>query len=377
VVTLTLWVPSDLSPFDEDGGGSTLAQHLADFRDAYPDLQVETIVKKARGRGGLLDFLRTAHVAAPSVLPDLVVLDVDDLRLATQGGLLQPIDGLLPEEVTRDRFSFASQMGQVGEQTMGVAIAAELQHLAYNPALLTSPPVSWTAVISAPEAFVFPAAGQEGNVNDATLVQYLAAGGRVLDEEGMPVLEEEPLRDVLAFYEGAVATGVISPTVVLSMDDTEDAWTALQSGQAGMAVVDSRTFQQTVDHLMRLAPIPTQDGRPASMAKGWVVAMVSSDPERQQLAARLLEWLLAPQFVGLWTYSEGYLPTTSSGLRAWSVSEEERAELETLLEGAVPPVTTSTRVAVGPAMQAALEAVLQGRRTPASAAAEAARAAKP
>ena len=75
IITLKLWLPEELDPYDRRAGANVLAQQLSDFSDTYyPDLQVEVTVKKAHGRGGLLDFMRTARDAAPSILPDLVVL---------------------------------------------------------------------------------------------------------------------------------------------------------------------------------------------------------------------------------------------------------------------------------------------------------------
>lgn len=378
VITLTLWVPEVFSPYQEDTAGVLLAQRLDTFSRTYPNLQVETIVKQAHGRGGLLDFMRSAQVAAPSVLPDLVILDTGELAVATQAELLQPLDGLLPEERAADQFPFATQLGDVEGQTMGVVVAAELKHLAYNPVLFARPPVTWTDVISAPAPFVFPAAGQDGRVNDATLIQYLAADGHMVDGEGNPVLEEGPLRRVLTFYDRGVAAGVISPTVVLALDDVAGAWGLYQEGQASMALVNSRSFRLRGEETVAAAgPIPTQNGDVLTFAEGWAMAMVTSDPQRQQQVAILLDWLLAPSYLGPWARGEGYLPGTLSGLETWSVPEEERAVLEALLEGARPPVDPVARAAIGPPLQTAVEMVLLGRRTPANAAAEASRALEP
>lgn len=378
VVTLRLWVPEVFSPYQEDTAGVLLAQRLNTFSRTYPNLQVETIVKKAHGRGGLLDFMRTAQVAAPSVLPDLVILDTADLALATQADLLQPLDELLPEERATDQFPFATQLGDVEGQAMGVVVAAELQHLVYDPALFARPPLTWTDVLSAPAPFVFPAAGEDGSVNDATLVQYLAAGGHMVDGEGNPVLQEGPLREVLTFYDRAVGAGVISPTVVLAVDDVEGAWGLYQEGQAGLALVNSRSFRLRGEETVAVAgPIPTQEGDVLTFAEGWAMAMVTRDPQRQQQVAILLDWLLAPAYLGPWARSEGYLPGTLSGLQTWSVPEEELAVLEALLEGARPPVDPAMRAAIGPPLQTAVEMVLQGRRTPANAAVEASRSVGP
>jgi ABC-type glycerol-3-phosphate transport system substrate-binding protein len=214
-------------------------------------------------------------------------------------------------------------------------------------------------------------------VNDVTLVQYLGAGGRLTDGEGNPQLEEEPLAAVLDFYVRATTAGVVSPTVVLSLDDTDVCWELFQDWQAGMTAVGSRRYWAEADSDMALAPLPTRDGRAMALGRGWVLALVTGDPQRQQRAMLLVEWLLDAERHGAWTQSAGYLPTTRSGLLAWAVTEEERVVLEAMLEGAHPVPGLSVRTAVGPPLQAALEAVLTGHRSPVEAAGEAARAVGP
>ncbi|HHS97279.1 MAG TPA: extracellular solute-binding protein [Chloroflexi bacterium] len=368
VTTLVLWVPEELSPYAETEAAALLAQRLEAFNQSQNDLQVETLIKKAHGRGGLLDFLRTASIAAPSVLPDLVVLDLDDLRVAAQAGLLQPMDGLLPADWVEDLYPFAVEMGRVGEQMVGVPLGVEVEHVAYWPALYSTPPVTWTAVLSAGVPFVFPAGGREGIVDDTTLIEYLGAGGRLTDAEGNPSLDEEPLTAVLDFYARGVAAGVISPSTTLAITGTEGCWQALLNGQAGIGTVDSRRFWTAPDLGLVPAPLPSRSGRAVTLARGWTIGLVASDAERQKQAMELLMWLFTPEGYGPWTQSLGYLPTRRGGLAAWTVDEPSRTFLETLLEGARAAPDQSVRKAVGPALQQAVEAVLTGRRTPAEAA---------
>jgi len=377
VTTLVLWVPEEMSPYTDTPAATLLAERLEAFNQNQTDLQVEVLVKKAHGRGGLLDFLRTASAAAPSVLPDLVVLDLEDIRVASQAGLLQPLDGLLPPSLGEDRYPFAMELGQVGEQTMGMPLAIELEHLAYRPALVPTPPVTWTDVLSAGVPFVFPAAGHEGKVNGATLVQYLGAGGRLTDGEGNPLLEAEPLTAVLEFYARAADIGVVPSTTVLSLVDVDGCWEALQSGQAAMAVVGSHRYWTERPPSLAPAPVPTRNGRVVALAQGWLVSLVTADPQRQMQAMALLAWLMTPEGYGAWTQSAGYLPATRGGLATWTVSEQERAVLEALLEGAQPAPPSPVQEAVGPPIQTALEAVLTGRRTPAEAAEQAVRSIRP
>ncbi len=371
IVTLGLWLPEELDPYGKGLGADILVQQLDDFGEAYPDVQVEVTVKEAHGRGGLLDFLRTARDAAPSVLPDLVVLDMADLETAAGLGLIQPLDHLLSLAEMTDRFPFATELGTLDGQTLGFVVGADMQHIAYRPDLLDSPPVSWTQVISPPISFLFPAGGRDGQINDATLIQYLAAGGKLTDPDGRPWLDEEAMVSVLGFYSGCIGTAAISPTVVLDITDADQAWELFQTGESEIAVVWAGRYWLEADETVAAAPVPTRDGHPFSIARGWVVAMVADDPARQSLATLLLDWLIAPDHNGQWTQAAGYLPGTLSALRMWDVSNVDQAVLRSVMEAAVPAPRPEVMATGGPAMQKALEAMLRGWDTPEEAAAAA------
>jgi len=373
IVTLGLWLPEELDPYGQWLGADVLAQQLDDFGDAYPDVQVEVIVKKAHGRGGLLDFLRTARDAAPLILPDLVVLDAAELEAAAGSGLIQSLDPFLSPAEMSDRFPFATELGTVDGQTLGFVTAAGMQHLVYRPALFESPPVSWTQVVSPPVPFLFPAGGRDRQVNDATLIQYLAAGGKLTDPDGRPWLDEDTRVSVLGFYSACISTGTISPTVVLHIADADQAWERFQAGEGGMAVVRAsrywQWFQAGADETVAAAPVPTRDGQPFSIARGWMVAMVADDPARQALAMLLLDWLIAPDHSAQLTQAAGYLPGTRGALWMWDVSSADRAVLRGVMEAAVPAPRPEVMDTSGRVMQEALEAVLRRRATPEEAAA--------
>jgi len=370
IVTLGLWLPEELNPYAEGPGAGLLAQQLDNFSEAYPDVQVEVTVKKAQGRGGLLDFLRTARDAAPSVLPDLIVLDAADLETAAGTGLIQPLDQILSPAEMADRFPFATELGTVEGQTLGFVVGADMQHLAYRPALFDSPPVSWTQIISPPVPFLFPAGGRDRDVNDATLIQYMAAGGELTDPDGRPWLDKDVMVSVLGFYSDCIGTGTISPTVALSITDADQSWERFLAGEGEMAAVPAgRYWLETAaaepdEEAIAAAPLPTRDGYPFSIARGWVVAMVTDDPERQTLAVLLLDWLIAPDHNGQWTQTAGYLPGTQAALRMWDASNTDRAVLRSILEAAVPAPPPEAMETSGRVMQEALVALLRRRVAP-------------
>lgn len=377
IVTLGLWLPEELNPYGEGPGADILAQQLADFGKTYPDIQVEVVVKRTRGRGGLLDFLTTARDAAPSIMPDLVVLDTTDLETAAGLGLIQPLDEILSPATMTDRFPFATELGMVNGQTFGFVIGSDMQHLAYRPTLFDSLPISWTQIISPPVPFLFPAGGRDDQINDATLIQYLAAGGKLTDPEGNPSLDEDVMVSVFDFYSACISTGTISPTVVLGIADADQAWEQFQAGEGSMTMVRaSRYWLEATDaasaETLAAAPVPTRDGYPFSIARGgWAAAVVTDDQARQALAMLLLDWLLAPDHSAQWTQAAGYLPGTRGALRLWDVSNADRVVLRGVLEAAVLAPHPEVAAAVGPAMQQALEDVLKRRATPEKAAADA------
>lgn len=371
IITLHLWLPEELDPYGDGPGAEVLLQRLGDFSETYPDLQVETTIKAAHGAGGLLDFLHTAQDAAPSILPDLVVLDTAELEAAAEAGLIQPLDELpLPTEAS-DIFPFAEEQGTVNGQPFGFVIGADMQLLVYRSPLFKSPPVSWTQVISPPVSFLFAAGESERTVDDATLIQYLAAGGCTSDEEGRPQLDSNALEDALGFYENCVDSDAVSADV-LDIVDADQAWEQFQAGAGGIAAVQVSHYLLANDAALSISHLPTQDGRPLSIARGWVLVLVTQDPDRQQQAILLFNWLIASDHYARWTQAAGYLPATRSAMRQWVISEADRAVLRSVMEAAVPPPRPEVMGVVGPPMQKALEDVLTRQADPKTAALNAA-----
>lgn len=377
IVTLKLWVPEELNPYGDVPGADVLAQHLADFNRNHDDLQVEVAVKKVHGRGGMLDYFRTAREAAPSILPDLVILGTTELETVANAGHIQLLDDLLPTAETTDLFPFAAEMGMVGEQTAGYVIGADMQHLVYRPARFEEPMISWTQIVTPPVSFIFPAGGGDRPVNDATLIQYMAAGGRLTDLEGRPSLDQQVLTEVFTFYSSCIGTGAISPTVVLGTGHADQSWQRYKQGEGDIAVVQASSYWQDVlgdeSNGTAIASLPTRDGYPFTIARNaWSIAMVAEDADRQAQAMILFDWLISPERNAEWTQAAGYLPSALGALRLWDVAEADRVALRGLLEAAVPAPSPEVMAVVGPAMQGALESVLSREASPEEAAASAA-----
>jgi len=365
-ITLTLWTTEAFSPADSDSG-QVLAQQWQAFEAAHPNVTIEYVLKKPYGKGGILDFLGTARTAAPTVLPDLAILDTLELYKAAESGLIQPLDDLISSELEQDLFPFALRRDD--EQLMGIQFDADIEHLVYNTNKIDSPPITWREVLSDSVTYIFPAGGDGGSVNDAFLIQYLAVGEQLLDKSGQPALDKDALTQILQFYQDGLEAGAISPSV-LQFDDLDDCWFAYLSVQAAMSNVSSARYLADRDILKNtsFAAIPTRDGNIGTLSKGWALAIVTEDPIRQAAAGQLIEWLLEPERNAGWNLVAGHLPTRQAAFEHLGTADPYFPFARQQLEHVYPRPMTSAYEKIGRALQKAVQDVLTGEVSPEEAA---------
>ncbi len=369
---LTLWTVEAVSPQAEGDAGQVFGKGLDAFENTYPDVQVLVTLKNESGKGSVPDYLRTASRAAPSTLPDVVVLNIMDLAQVARSGLVVPLDELIPPSLIEDLLPAARTAGSVDSQLVGIPFEMDVEHLIYNTNKVASTPIVWTDVISANTTYVFPAKGRNGLVNDAFLIQYLALGGRLQDDEGRPFLDEVSLQAALEYYRQGVEAEVIPPEV-LTIGTPDDIWPDYVSAQVGMAHTNSHRFlsDKSVLRTTEFATIPTRDGTPLTIGHGRVLAIVTHDPARQAVAARLIEWLMVPDNNVAWSRAAARLPTRYAAFDLIGDDDPYWPFLQHQLEVAVPPPAFPEYDQIGRVLQQAVIEVLSGEATPEEAAAAA------
>jgi ABC-type glycerol-3-phosphate transport system substrate-binding protein len=207
--------------------------------------------------------------------------------------------------------------------------------------------------------YAFPAGSEEGAVNDSFLIQYLALGGSLVDEEGNPDLDRAVLTQVLEFYREGYEAGYISPSV-LALESLDDSWALFKEGEVAMANVSSR-------HLLRegkgvaYAPLPTKNGAQATMARPWAFVLLTPDPRRQAAAAEFVKWFLAPENLAAWAQATGHLPTNRSALRLSIEDTAYRLFVQRQMEAAY---SRPSQEEIATALQQAVVDVLSGNSTP-------------
>jgi multiple sugar transport system substrate-binding protein len=343
---LRVWLPVQFNPAAENPAAELLAQRLSEFESQHANLKIEVRIKKAEAEGEILNALSVTGAAAPSALPDLVLLSRSDLEMAALLGLLHPIDGLSTSLDDPNWYGYAQQLAQIQNTGYGLPFLGDALVLIYYPEL--GQIVTWEDVLASEGNLVFPAANPQALIG---LSLYASAGGEILDAQGLPKLDQESLTRVLTLIAEGTSKEVF-PASLANVTNETQTLQIYRTGEANKAIVWYLSYHPLEDG--EIIPLPGLDGMPFSYATGWVWALAGADPENQQLAVELAEFLVAEDFLAEWTQATGYLPTRPS------IVENRDRTITALLESAHPIPSNDVLAVVGPLMQEALTRVLNG-----------------
>ncbi len=370
VMTLSVWGPEFLTTEEvEDPEVETptvLDQQLSGFVEAA-QVEVRIIPKKAHGAGGLYDLFSAASEAAPSILPDVIMLDTYDLNAAAAADLIQPVDAWLTggadyypfarDAVTRDVIP-----DEAGEPEMwGFPYVAGADHMVYRRGISVAPPISWTRVLTSGYSMLFPAASADDLANDLLVAAYLGSGGRVMDESGRATLDSAVLEDLYGFFAALRTRELINVERALSLTDAAACWEVYQQGIGRLSPVPMGVYwtAQPADSLAGW--MPTAAGDPVILMDPWHLAIVTTDPERQQMALDLVQWLIDPDNMGALAGAIQRVPVRRRALGVWIGETEEMAEMraaaDDLLATGVMPLPPTVDAPVRRALQSGLDAL--------------------
>jgi len=312
---LVIWAPDFFQPPIEAAAVPVLEDVYEQFRRNHPGVHLDIQTKAEDGESGLFTYLRYAQSMAPTILPDMILLDSEQLWQAAELGLLQPIAWEnLPR--TTDFFQFAREAVHYQGQTLGIPYTADVIHLVYHADQLQQAPTTWETLVGMGKPYFF-AAGKQEQPNESLLLQYVGAGGQLFEDGS--VSSPDAIVALLTFLAQAKVTGIL-PGNILEIDNVEAAWSAFETNNTGVADTSARQVlakRNTLDNL-GFAQIPTTNGAAVTIARTWAFALITSDVEQQQLALDLVEQLLDPAVHGAWSRTSRQLPTQVTAYATWS-----------------------------------------------------------
>lgn len=345
---LRIWLPPQFDPEADSAAANLLKQRLNLFEAQHPGLQIEVRVKEMDGEADLINSLSVTSMAAPDALPDLIALSRHDLELAAQKGLVHPFsqESALLQDATW--YDYAREMAQFENETYGLPFAGDALILLYRPELVWIK--SWDDILLSEGSLVFAGADPQALV---ALSLYVSAGGKLLDEQGNPTLDKDPLERVLKiFADGRAANLFINADTTLVSD--EQVLQEYRARRANLAIIHTTNPLDSADGLTQ--PLMGLDGSPVSFASGWVWALAGQNADNQQLASELAEYLVEDSFLNSWTSSMGYLPVHPSALSTDDIVTKG------VVESIQPLPADDVLLAIGPLMQDAVVRVLSGEQ---------------
>lgn len=360
VITLTVWWPDQLASEDITSSLALLIAQVEAFSAENPSVDVRVRLRRVGDIGGIMSTMRTASAVAPGVLPDLTLIRRTDLVTAVRAGLIQPLEGLVPSSLLAD-LSGILPLGQVDGDLYGLPYTLDLLHVVYRPRTgIDYSDWDYDSFLDRELPLTLSAARSTG-LTPVAYLQYLADGGGQT-EAGELVFDEPALRAMLNFYENARENALITADA-LNYTAPSDYRSLLESGAIDSAVLRSTDYlhmrRQQSD--LRIAPVPTADGIPASILDGWNWVLVTSDPDRQALAVRFLGWMMAVDQQIAMMDIVSTLPSRRTALDAYLEDDPAGLLLLALLNNANLPLIDGDAGPLGRRIQAALEAVLAGQ----------------
>lgn len=345
---LRVWLPPQFDPNAPTVASNILGHRLQEFEANHPGLELEIRIKADEDELGLFNALSLTSIAAPSVLPDLVALSRPALESAAFKGLLHPMDGLSVTLDDRNWYGYARDLGHVQNIAYGLPFAGDVLILVYRSEVERIN--TWNDILASENPLVFAAGDPKAVVG---LSLYVSAGGELLDAQGQPTLNQDVLTRVLTMISDGALAGVFSASSANLVTD-EQVLEAYLGERANMAIFWASNYRAPQGQFT--LPLPGLDEAHLSFGTGWVWALAGSNPENQQLAAELADYLVADDFLGPWTRESGYLPTRPSGVDA------EDATMTAILESAQLIPSNDVLSVLGPLMQDAVIRVLNGEK---------------
>jgi multiple sugar transport system substrate-binding protein len=361
-----IWLPPEFDPKGNSVANDLLKARLDEYVAENPGVKLELRVKTLEGTGGMIESLVAANAAAPQALPDLVLLPRALLESAALKGLLYPYDGLTNLLDEQSWFEYARQMAHLKTSTYGIPFAGDALVLAHRPSILGVTPHNLEASISLGEVLLYPAADPQALF---TLCMYLAYGGSLQDRQGRPMLDEVELTHILEYDQRASQAGVMPVSLTDYANDTQ-VWEAFMGDSYPMAFTWASAYireQLTPQDDVVLAPLPTPDGIPFTLATGWSWALTGQNQARRTQSVDLAEFLVEKEFLGEWTYAAGYLPPRVDALQSWQ-DTETRQVIEQISYSAWLMPSEDLVASIGPALEKAVVSVLKAESEPQTAA---------
>jgi len=300
---LTIWLPDRLSNRNTNDLLPIFQSQIDEFQANHPNTLVELRLKNSTGPANLMDSLQNASLAAPQVLPDLVLLTREEMEVAALKGLLIPYDGVTDLLSANDWIEPVRQLSAIQGSTFGIPVASDALVFIY-PVEEIDPPNPFTqgkptlCFLDDPKAYL-------------PIMLYLNAGGNLSDETGQPVVDQEAFVSMLETISFGRQTGAL-PSWSMDITQPEDVFRYFTSGRGDSMVTWYADTALPILAVSGVSPVHVTDEKSASLVKGWFWSMTQPDPSNRTDTVALAEALADEAFLAKLARTADLLPVRKS-----------------------------------------------------------------
>lgn len=330
---LIVWLPTFTGITTEGNAGAILTNAFHQFEQRNPGIRLDVQGKADTGASSLFNFLRSAQQVAPSILPDVVLLNTQQLWQIADLGMVNGLhDDELPSEA--NFYGVANDSVTYRSQIIGIPYALDVTHLVYDSEFNATAPKTWQELFDTEKSLILPAS--EIGTTNATLLNYIGAGGALMADGG--ISSPDAIANYFTFISQARQNSIIQPQL-LDIPGYNATWRAFSSSRNDFALAQVNQFfpNTTSGRPTNYAAIPTNNGQIVTVADGWAFAILTDDTQRRVLALTLINELLDPQVQGAWSQAVARLPSQPTALAQWSPMNGYRTFIESLLGVAIYP----------------------------------------
>ncbi len=331
---LVLWAPPFFQAPVDAAATDPLSTLYEQFEREHPGVHIDVQIRAENGEAGILNYLRDAQRLAPAILPDIILLDAQQLWQAAELGLLMPLE---QTELFTDSQFFPRLLPAAthNDQLIGLPYLADFVHSLYYKDQLPIPYTTWAEAFETEYPFIF-AAGKKEEINEFVYLQYIGAGGSFATET---LLDEERLQALFAALVQARAQEII-PDTVLELTSLERAWSAFSPTTPGILETSTHLVLEHWDaaggETAHYIPSPTLNGTDVVLSRVWAFAIVATDPKQRELSVALLAAFMDATVHSELAHITMYAPTQFTAFESWRGSSTYFDFLRNHLDQTIP-----------------------------------------
>ncbi len=300
---LVVWLPDQVLERNSPLMLELIQKQTAIFSSKHPDITVDIRIKSSIGSSLLLDTLQNTSLAAPASLPDLILLNREEMEVAALKGLLIPFDGATDILAANDWMEPIRQLATIQGSTFGIPVASDaLVYLSPAGEKKTQPPLTEgkpiLCFLNDPKAFL-------------PLSIYLASGGSLIDEIGNPALDKAAFLSDLQQLKNARDTGAL-PSWVMDISEPADVYRYFSSGRGNRMAAWYGETAESILSVSELSQFTDSTGNPATLVRGWFWAMTQPDNSQRIVSVELAETLAEESFLAELQQTARLLPVRQS-----------------------------------------------------------------